>query len=82
MSGTRQVSRDLLALSSPLLVLVGLVGLLLRQGSDRLQALPALGIGMGLLVQSAWSWRRRRKALLSALREATSDPCPAPLPET
>jgi hypothetical protein len=53
----------------------------MRQGSDRLQALPALGIGVGLLVQSAWSWRRRRKALLSALREVTSDPCPAPPPE-
>ena len=62
-------SRDLLALSTPLLILLGLLGLLLRQGADRLQAIPALAIGIGLLVQSLWSWRRRRRALLAALRD-------------
>ena len=41
--------RDLPALASPLLVVLGLQGLLLRQGSDRLQALPALLIGVALL---------------------------------
>lgn len=75
MSLSRQArfSRDLLALAVPLLVLVGAVGLLLRQGSDRLQAIPALVIGIALLVQSGWSWRRRRRALLQALRERDCD---------
>jgi Na+/phosphate symporter len=62
-------SRALLALSTPLLILLGLLGLLLRQGSDRLQAIPALAIGIGLLLQSLWCWRRRRRALLAALRD-------------
>ncbi|MFM7313739.1 MAG: DUF3188 domain-containing protein [Cyanobium sp.] len=62
-------SRDLLVLSTPLLILLGLLGLLLRQGSDRLQAIPALVIGIGLLLQSLWGWRRRRAALLAALRD-------------
>jgi len=62
-------SRAWLALATPLLILLGLAGLLLRQGSDRLQAVPALVIGVGLLLQSLWSWRRRRRALLAALRE-------------
>ena len=62
-------SRDLLALSTPLLILLGVLGLLLRQGSDRLQAIPALAIGIGLLVQSVWTWRRRRRVLLAALRD-------------
>jgi hypothetical protein len=48
------------------------MGLLLRQGSDRLQAIPALAIGVALLVQSSWSWRRRRRALLAELREQSS----------
>jgi len=61
--------RNLLACATPLLILLGLVGLLLRQGSDRLQAVPALVIGVALLVQSGWSWRRRRRALLAALQE-------------
>lgn len=66
-------SRDLLALATPLLILLGLAGLLMRQGSDRLQALPALLIGVALLLQSAWSWRRRRRALLLALQDSRGD---------
>ena len=62
-------SRDLLALATPLLILLGLVGVALRQGSDRLQALPAVVIGVALLLQSACSWRRRRRALLEALQD-------------
>ena len=61
--------RNLLACSTLLLVLIGLAGVLLRQGPDRLQALPALLIGLALLAQSTWSWRRRRRAILSALRK-------------
>ena len=38
--------RNLLACSTLLLVLIGLAGVLLRQGPDRLQALPALWIGL------------------------------------
>jgi hypothetical protein len=69
MGSRSPISRDLLALATPLLILVGLVGLVLRQGSDRLQALPALVIGVALLVQSALSRRRRRRALLNALQD-------------
>ncbi len=64
-----RLSRDLLALATPLLIVLGLVGLLLRQGTDRLQAVPALVIGVALLLQSAWSRRRRRRALLTALQD-------------
>ncbi|MBD1194663.1 DUF3188 domain-containing protein [Vulcanococcus sp. Clear-D1] len=71
MPSRSRLSRDLLALATPLLIVLGLVGLVLRQGSDRLQAVPALVIGVALLVQSAWRWRRRRKALLAALRESS-----------
>ena len=66
-------SRDLLALATPLLILLSLVGVMLRQGSDRLQAVPALVIGVALLLQSAWSWRRRRRALLMALQDQSGE---------
>jgi len=62
-----------LAAATPLLILLGVVGLLLRQGSDRLQAIPALAIGVALLLQSSWRWRRRRRALLATLRERDMD---------
>ncbi len=62
--------RALLALSSPLLILLALVALLHRPASDRIQALPALGIGIGLLATSWHRRRQRRRELLRALRDA------------
>ena len=61
--------RGLLALSSPLLILLALLVLLQRRGVDRLPALPALLIGTGLLATSALGRRRRRRELLAALRQ-------------
>ena len=69
MTPMSRLGRDLLACSTLLLVVHGLLGVLLRQGPDRLQALPALLIGLALLLQSAWSWRRRRRSILGILRD-------------
>ena len=69
MTPMSRLGRDLLACSTLLLVVLGLLGVLLRQGPDRLQALPALLIGLALLLQSTWSWRRRRRSILSTLRD-------------
>ena len=71
MSGRRpsRFRAALLALSSPLLILLALLVLFTRQGTDRLAAVPALVIGAGLLTTS-WIRRRRRRAeLLRALRQ-------------
>jgi len=59
----------LLALASPLLILLALVGLLHRTGAARWEVLPALLIGSGLLLTSLDRRRRRRKELLRALRQ-------------
>ena len=69
MTPMSRLGRDLLACSTLLFVVLGLLGVLLRQGPDRLQALPALLIGLALLLQSAWSWRRRRRSILGILRD-------------
>ena len=69
MTPMSRLGRDLLACSTLLLVVLGLLGVLLRQGPDRLQALPALLIGLALLLQSTWSWRRRRRSILGILRD-------------
>lgn len=61
--------RALLALSSPLLILLALLALLHRPAADRIQALPALAIGSGLLFTSWHRRRQRRRELLRALRE-------------
>lgn len=57
----------LLALSSPLLILLALLGLLLRSGNARWQAIPALVIGSGLLITSLWRRRHRRQEMLRSL---------------
>jgi len=68
-AGSRRL-KALLALSSPLLILLALVTVAIRPGSDRTQALPALAIGIGLLANSWWRRRRRRSEILRALRLA------------
>lgn len=65
----RPLLQGLLALSSPLLIGLALLVLLQRQGADKLQALPALVIGSGLLASSVVRRRRWRRKLLRALRE-------------
>ena len=49
-----------LALASPLLIALSLLSVLVRIGSSRLQALPALLIGCGLLLSSVLGRLRRR----------------------
>lgn len=67
----REASRRLkalLALASPLLILLALVSMVVRPAGDRLQALPALVIGSALLGTSWVRRRRRRREILRALR--------------
>lgn len=65
---------SLLAVSSPLLILLALAGLVMRHGAARVTTLPALLIGMGLLIASAVQRRRRRHRILLALRQDGSSP--------
>jgi len=67
----------LLALASPLLILLALVGLTHRSGSSRWEVVPALLIGAGLLLTSLQRRHHRRRQLLLALRQHRRE---APLP--
>jgi hypothetical protein len=61
-----------------LLILLALLALVWRPPHERVQAVPALLIGVGLL---SFSWvrrRRRRRDLLQSLREARRLPPPGP----
>ena len=58
----------LLSLAAPLLVLLGVVALLQREGADKLQSLPAILVGTGLVIHAVVGRRRRRHRLLLALR--------------
>ncbi len=59
----KRFGNPLLSLSAPLLILIALVGLLQRDGRDRLQTLPALVAGVGLIISGAMGRQKRRKKL-------------------
>ncbi|MCP9799728.1 DUF3188 domain-containing protein [Synechococcus sp. RedBA-s] len=67
-----------LALSAPLLILLALVSMASRRGNQRLEAVPALLIGSGLLVSSGVRRARHRRTLLEALQQATPGQAQAP----
>ena len=65
----KRVEHSILSLSAPCLILLAILGVFQRQGSDRLQSLPAFLVGSGLIVSSSIGRRVRRKRLLIAIRQ-------------
>ena len=53
---------------APLLILLAVVVAQQRQGRERMQSLPAIFVGSGLIVSRAVGRRRHRTRLLEALR--------------
>jgi hypothetical protein len=64
----KRLGHPLLSLAAPLLIILAMLALMQRQGSDWLQVLPALLVGVGLIISGAVGRRRRRSRLLIALR--------------
>ena len=69
----KRLGHPLLSLAAPFLIILAMLGLIHRQGSDRLQSLPAVLVGVGLIVHSAVGRRRSRSQLLLALRSSDSE---------
>ncbi len=57
-----------LSLAAPCLVVIATLGLIQRNGSDRLQCLPALIVGFGLIISGPLERRNRRKKLFVEIR--------------
>ncbi len=64
----KRLGHPLLSLAAPLLIILAMLALMQRQGSDWLQVLPAVLVGVGLIISGAVGRRRRRSRLLIALR--------------
>ena len=58
------------SLGAPLMVLLAWLATNQRQGKDRVQVLPAVLVGSGLIISSALGRQRRRARLLSDLQRA------------
>lgn len=55
---------------APMLILLALLAIQQRQGKDRVQVLPAVLVGSGLIISSALGRQHRRARLLADLKRA------------
>ena len=60
----------LLSLAAPLLIGLGVLALVQREGTERWQSVPAILVGSGLVIHAVVGRRRRRYQLLVALRSS------------
>ena len=66
----KRLGYPLLSLAAPLLIVLVMFCLMHRQDSDRLQSIPAVLVGAGLIISGAVGRLRRRSKLLLALRSS------------
>ncbi len=55
-------------MAAPFLIAVAILGLIQRNGSERLQCLPALIVGFGLIISGGLERRNRRQKLFLQIR--------------
>ena len=65
----RVVRNSWLSFAAPLLILLALLGFMHRKGNDRVQALPALFIGFGLIASNCLVLQQRRKKLIGEIQK-------------
>tara|TARA_Y100001968_G_C18773408_1_gene443265 strand:- start:78 stop:299 length:222 start_codon:yes stop_codon:yes gene_type:complete len=65
----KRLGNPLISISAPLLVLLAIVGFLYREERDRIQAVPALVVGSGLVVTGTVRRFRRRRMLLLEIKK-------------
>ena len=68
----KQLMPIALSLGAPLLIVLAVVASQQRQGKDRIQALPSVLVGSGLIISSAVGRRRHRARLLHDVQRVRS----------
>ena len=58
---------SLLSLAAPCLILISMIGFLSRQDNDRVQSIPALVVGIALILSNGFGRTKRRKKLLEEM---------------
>ena len=65
----KRLGNPLISISAPLLILLAITGFLHREGKDKIQAIPALVVGSGLVLTGAVRRFRRRRMLLIEMKK-------------
>ena len=68
-----RLGNPLISISAPLLIFLAITGFLHRDGKDKIQAIPALFVGSGLVLTGAIRRSRRRRMLFLELKKDIND---------
>ena len=68
-----RLGNPLISISAPLLILLAIASFSHREGKDKIQAIPALVVGGGLILTGAVRRFRRRRMLFLELKKEMND---------
>ena len=68
-----RLGNPLISISAPLLIFLAITGYLHRDGKDKIQAVPALVVGSGLVLTGAVRRFRRRRMLFKEIKKHFND---------
>ena len=69
----KRLGNPLISISAPLLILLASTGLLHRDGKDKIQVIPSLLVGSGLVLTGTLRRFRRRRMLLLEIKKDMND---------
>ena len=69
----KRLGNPLISISAPLLILLAIIGFLHREGKDKIQAIPALVVGSGLILTGAVRRFSRRRMLYLEIKKDMND---------
>ena len=69
----KRLGNPLISISAPLLILLAITGILHREGKDKIQAMPSLVFGSGLVLTGMFRRFRRRRMLLLEIKKDIND---------
>ena len=68
-----RLGNPLISISAPLLIVLAITGFLHRPEKDKIQAIPALVVGSGLVLTGAVRRFRRRRMLFLEIKKGMND---------
>ena len=69
----KRLGNPLISISAPLLILLAITGFLHRDGKNKIQAIPALVVGSGLVFTGLVRRFRRRRMLFLEIKKDMND---------
>ena len=69
----KRLGNPLISIAAPLLILLAITGLFHREGKDKIQAIPSLVVGSGLVFTGGVRRLRRRRMLFLEIKKEMND---------